>query len=377
MNGAGDAGPEPSPRWTRNAAPPVEEGGPVTTADPVRSTRRELLTRVLPLTLGAWAVGVGASYLQHGFLIGGARGVPLAGPDCYAPLWHLLLLGFCAGYAMALVGGATGLVSLPYNMSVLGFNTIHVSPTVQLETFLNPFGALLGFRRRGQSNLDFALPLCAGAVIGAMVGPFIRVYALPNPVAFKAAVGVALIFVGGQMLYRIFSPTTGPRPAAGTGPGAMQIRTLARGWKTLEIGYGDERRRMWVPGLLVVGAGVGVIGTTLGVGGGFLLVPILVEFYRLPMRVIVAASIPFVIVLSAVGLLSFNVTLPLLTGQQVPTEWAWGFFTGGAAILGSWCATHSQRHIPEAWLLVVLGVSNAIVGLLYVLGYFGASPIRI
>ena len=134
---------------------------------------------------------------------------------------------------------------------------------------------------------------------------------------------------------------------------------------------------MGVPGLVALGALVGVVGTVLGVGGGFLLVPILVEFYHLPMRVIVAASIPFVIVLSAVGLFSFNVTLPLLTGQTVATEWAWGFFTGGAAVLGSWVATHSQRHIPEKFLRAVLGVSNGIVGMLYLLGYFGVAPVKI
>lgn len=351
--------------------------------EPGSAARREFWTRVLPLTVAVWVAGVAASYLQHGFLIGGDRGVPLAGPGCDVALWHLLLLGFGAGYAMALVGGATGLVSLPYNMSVLGFTTIHVSPTVQLETFINPFGALLGFRRSGQLNRDFALPLCLGAVVGAIAGPFIRVYWLPDPVPFKGAVGVALIFVAFQMLYRVFArrgATAGPLGAGAAGTGRsepMRIRTMQAGWSRLEIGYGEETCRMSVPGLVLVGAGVGVVGTTLGVGGGFLLVPILAEFYRLPMRVIVAASIPFVTVLSAVGLLSFNVSIPLISGRYVPTEWAWGFFTGGAAILGSWLATHSQRHIPERFLRSVLGVSNGAVGVLYVLGYFNLAPIRL
>lgn len=338
------------------------------------AARRELLTQILPLTLAAWAIGIAASYLQHGFLIGGSRGVPLAGPDCDVALWHLLLLGFSAGYSMALVGGATGLVSLPYAMSVLGFTTIHVSPTVQLETFLNPFGALLGFRRSGQWNTDFALPLCVGAAIGAIIGPFIRVRALPDPIPFKAAVGVALIFVAGQMLYRVVAQRSSPVKSSND---CTVIRTLSRSWQHVEIRYGEECCRMSVVGLVVLGAFVGIVGTTLGVGGGFLLVPILAEYYHLPMRVIVAASIPFVIVLSAVGLFSFNVTVPWLTGQHVPTEWAWGFFTGGAAVLGSWLATHSQRHIPEKFLRGVLGVSNGVVGLLYVLGYLGISRFKI
>ena len=349
--------------------------------------RQEFWGRILPLTVGIWVAGVAVSYLQHGFLIGGARGVPLAGPNCHVGLWHLLLLGFVAGYSMALVGGATGLVALPYNMSVLGFNTIHVSPTVQLETFINPFGALMGFRRSGQLNRDFALPLCAGAVLGAVAGPFIRVYWLPDPVPFKGAVGVALIFVAAQMLYRVFSRQLPPGLAQNRNGNSgviatfvnqpMSIRTIGKSWKRLHLGYGNEECQMSVPGLVMLGCGVGVVGTTLGVGGGFLLVPILAEFYRLPMRVIVAGSIPYVIVLSAAGLFSFNVSIPLVTGHHVPTEWAWGFFTGGAAILGSWCATHSQRHIPESVLRSVLGVCNGAVGVLYVLGYFGISPLKI
>lgn len=354
-----------------------DAGSATGTPSPANGARREFFRRVLPLALLTWTAGIVASYWQHGFIIGGARGVPLAGPDCHVALWHLLLLGFVAGYSMALVGGATGLVSLPYDMSVLGFNTIHVSPTVQLETFLNPFGALMGFFRNGQFNGAFALPLCVGAAIGAVIGPFVRVLWLPNPVPFKGAVGVALIFVGFQMLYGIFKP----RRATGNGgnvPGKpMRIQTLERTWSHLRLGYGDEERRMSMPGLVALGAMVGVVGTTLGVGGGFLLVPLLAAFYHLPMRVIVAGSIPFVIVLSAVGLLSFNVTVPLLTGHHVPTEWAWGFFTGGAAILGAWFATHSQRHIPEGVLRGILGVCNGIVGLLYILAFFGKAPFKV
>jgi uncharacterized membrane protein YfcA len=354
-----------------------QTGSSISASKPSNSARREFFTRVLPLALAVWAIGIALSYLQHGFLIGGSRGVPLAGPECHPALWHLLLLGFIGGFVMALVGNGTGLVSLPYDMSVLGFNTVSVSPTVQLETFLNPFGALIGFFRSGQFNGAFALPLCVGAAIGAVVGPFIRVLWLPNPVPFKGAVGVALIFVGFQMLYGIFKPRRATGNGGNVSGKTMSIRTLEKTWTILRIGFGDEERRMSMIGLAVLGAGVSVVGTTLGVGGGFLLVPLLVAFYRLPMRVIVAGSIPFIIVLSAVGLFSFNVTVPLLTGHHVATEWAWGFFTGGAAILGAWFATHSQRHIPEGILRGILGICNALVGVLYVLGYFGMSPIKI
>ena len=72
--------------------------------------------------------GVLSSYAQHGFLIGGSRGIPLAGTGVHVQIWHLLLLGFGAGYVTALVGQATGIVTLPYSMTVLGFSNIHISP---------------------------------------------------------------------------------------------------------------------------------------------------------------------------------------------------------------------------------------------------------
>lgn len=342
------------------------------------SVRREFFRRVLPVTACLLTAGVVASYLQHGFLIGGAAGVPLAGPRCHPALMHLLVLGFCAGYSMALVGGAGGLVSLPYNMSVLHFVTAHVSPTVQLETFLNPFGALLGFRRHGQASRDLAAPLCLGALIGASIGPFVRLYALENPAPFKAVVGCALLFVGGRMLRRGVLRRSGPGGGGTTAASLepVRIRTLERTWRNLHLEFEGERRRFFVPGLVAVGWFVGIVGTILGVGGGFLLVPILAEYYRLPMRVIVAASIPFVIVLSAVGLFTFNVSLPLVTGHRLETEWAWGFFTGATAFLGAWCATHSQRHIPDRALRLLLGTCSGLVGVLYVAGYFGVSPVR-
>ena len=122
---------------------------------PGRSLGAELLWQQAPIVVAVLGLAVAASYLQHGFLVGGDRPFPLAGVR--VPLWHLLWLGFWTGYTMALVGEATGIFSLPYALSILRFDSVHVSPTNLVITVINPLGALLGFRRTGQWNLDFAL----------------------------------------------------------------------------------------------------------------------------------------------------------------------------------------------------------------------------
>ena len=56
--------------------------------------------------------------------------------------------------------------------------------------------------------------------------------------------------------------------------------------------------------LVLISFMVGVVASALGVGGGFMLVPILVTFFGLRMYLLFAATIPFVSVLFLTGLYS-------------------------------------------------------------------------
>lgn len=356
----------------------------------------EFLSQQVPIILTVFGLGIAASYLQHGFLVGGDRPFPLAGVK--VPLWHLVWLGFWTGYTMALVGEATGIFSLPYAMSILRFDNIHVSPTNLVITLVNPLGALLGFRRAGQWNVDFALWPCLGALIGSQVGPFVRVTYLSDPVPFKAAVGVALFWLGAHLVWEItpwylrkhearrlfterFRARARELAAAGRLPSGIpegaEIRTLERSWRWIRIGFLDQEWTLSVPVLVVLGLGVGVVASTFGVGGGFLMTPLLVTLFKLPMYVIVAATIPFVMLQSMIGLFSYIAVVPALTGRYDPPEWAFGLFVAAPAVLGAWLAAKTQRFVPESHLKLVAGVITGLGGLLYVVNYFVPLPFKI
>jgi len=129
--------------------------------------------------------------------------------------------------------------------------------------------------------------------------------------------------------------------------------------------------------LFVVGAVVGVFASAPGVGGGFLLVPIFASLYKLPMYVLVAATIPFVIVLSAVGLFTYNIILPAFGSPAIAPEWAWGFFAAAGGIFGSWAASKTQMYVPEHFLKLMLGGVTGAVGVLYVVNFFYPLPFRV
>src|SRR6266540_3634833 len=251
------------------------------------SILEELLRQQLPIVAALLAAGFAAAYLQYGYLPGGDAPFPLAGVR--VPIWHLIWMGAWTGYTMALVGQAAGIFALPYTTSVLQFSNPHVTPSTLLLTFVNPIGALLGFRRTGQWNLDFAGWLCAGGIIGGLVGPFLRSTLLVAADPFRFALGLMLVLAGAQLLNKVsggFSVEAATRAGPfGNGEHQVRIETLTTANGRLTIGYLGHKwtLKLWV--LFAVGAVVGVISSALGLGGAFLIVPILIIVYKLPMYV--------------------------------------------------------------------------------------------
>lgn len=349
-----------------------------------QSIGREFLVQQAPLILATLVLAFAAAYWQHGFVPGGDQPWPLAGVR--VPVWHVIWLGVWTGYTMALVGEASGIFALPYSMSVLQFTNQHVTPSTQLLTFLNPFGALLGFRRSGQWNLDFARWVCAGGVVGGLVGPFLRSTVLAAAGPFRFTLGVALAFVGINLLYKAMHGFSAGARAAGTNRAPVasdghkadfRIETVSIERGRLTIGYLDRTWSMSQWKLFMAGALVGVIASALGVGGGFILVPMFVALYKLPMYVLPAATIPFVIVLSAVGLFTYSVVLPMAGVPAIQPEWAWGLFAASGGIFGSWVAAKTQLYVPEHLLKLMLGAVTGVVGVLYVVDVFFTLPFKV
>ncbi|MGH6816313.1 MAG: TSUP family transporter, partial [Hyphomicrobiaceae bacterium] len=316
-----------------------------------RTLRQEFLIEQVPLFAALLVLAYAAAKLQHGFVPGGDIAYPLAGVR--VPAWHLVWMGFWTGYTMAVVGEAAGIFALPYQMSILQFNSGPVTPTTQLLTFLNPIGALFGFARNRQSNWLFAAWVCAGGIAGALAGPFVRLTLLADTKPFTLAVGVALAVAGLHLCWAAFRSARQTHgiegkfkaevqaakkhgAAVGGIPQGIPIETIANTGRTIVIGFWGEQWSMSKRGLFLIGAGVGVCASALGVGGGFLLVPIFAAVYALPMYVLVAASIPYAIVLSFVAICTYTFIVPAFTGKVLYAEFAWGLFASAGGCLGSW-----------------------------------------
>lgn len=76
---------------------------------------REFLRDQVPMITVVFGLGLLAAHLQYGFVPGSDVAFPIAGVR--VPIWHLVWMGFWTGYLMAIVGGASGIFSLPYTMA--------------------------------------------------------------------------------------------------------------------------------------------------------------------------------------------------------------------------------------------------------------------
>ncbi len=352
------------------------------------SIMREAIRQQIPMVIMLCVAGFAAAYLQYGYLPGGSRPFPLAGVR--VPLWHLVWMGFWTGYTAALVGQAAGIFALPYCTSVLHFHNTHVTPTMLVLTLFNPFGALLGFRRSGQWNLDLAAAVCAGGFVGGVLGPFFRATVLANPDAFDATLGVALALFGLQLSYRALHDygrvgrVVGWRfigdeedSSSDAAPNKFTIQTSFRSISRVSIRFGSEERQFSNGLLFAAGLVVGVFSSALGVGGGFLLVPIFATVWRLPIYIMVAATIPYTVVLSLVAIVTFMFVLPLFGQPSIEPEWSWGLFSAAGGVFGSWWASKTQLYVPEHFLGLMLGVITGLAGILYVLSASDLLPFSV
>lgn len=90
---------------------------------------------------------------------------------------------------------------------------------------------------------------------------------------------------------------------------------------------------------LLAGAGVGVLTGFLGVGGGFLLMPALQKFARLPIRVATGTSLAIIAANSASGFLSHL--------GEVPTRWLLAAVFSGIAATGVMAGGKLASHVSD------------------------------
>ena len=292
------------------------------------------------------------------------------------PAWLPLLWGVLVGLVFSTVGAAGGILASVGLISVMGIQDPNlVKPMAQALTLATPLIAVPGYYRQGRVVLSLALILGAGGILGALVGSTFSATYLTDIDVFKSIFGVFTLGIALQVLSRMFafrqkSGSRSERAAAafedfvhdGGSTRAIGVSHRHYSMPRIRFDFAGEQFEYapWAP--FMAGAGIAVVSSALGVGGGFLLVPFMVLLMGLPMFLVAGTSALAIAVSSVTSIgnymrLGVELDLPLLALLLAGT------------VAGAWIGPRASSHLRERWLEVILGLVLLLIGIRY-LGAF-------
>jgi uncharacterized protein len=220
------------------------------------------------------------------------------------------LLGACLiGLSLGLTGAGGSIITLPVLVYLAGVPPVEA---VGLSLFVVGIAALAGALQRirsgdfhGKAATMFALSGMVGAVGGARLTPMVP------PAVLMGLFAVLMLVVALNMLRK----------------NSEKVAMLpeCKPWRCL-----------------LAGAGVGFLTGFIGVGGGFLLMPALVKFARLPLRMATGTSLAVIAFNSASGFVSHF-------GEADP-RWPLALTFAGLAVAGVIAGTCLAARLPVARL---------------------------
>lgn len=233
--------------------------------------------------------------------------------------------GVAIGLSLGLVGAGGSLLTVPVLVYVLGQDAKEATTATLLIVGLSALAGAVTHGRRGTVHRRAALEFGAAAALGAIGGT-----ALNRLVAADAL----LLAFGALMLVAAFALWRG-------GPGRA---ATARPPRSIKVA--------------VAGLGVGALTGFFGVGGGFVIVPVLVLVLGLPLEGAVGTSLVVIAIASAAALASHLAT----GGVDWPVTAAFTAAATGGSVAGS----RISGRIPSATLGSLFAGLVAAVGLFLV-----------
>jgi uncharacterized membrane protein YfcA len=273
----------------------------------------------------------------------------------------VLGLGVAIGFISGMFGIGGGFLMTPL-LIFLGISPSVAVATVPSHIAAASFSSAISYWRRNAIDLPLAMMLLVGGVIGTVAG--VALFTLLRrlgqlDVTIGLSYVVLLTAVGSvlaaESLRAIIRERQG-KPVELRRPGAHTwIHRLP-----FKLRFKRSRIFVSIIPVWVIGFVMGFIGSVMGIGGGFLLVPMLVYLLRVPTATVIGTST----VLTLVTMISATV-LHAATNHQVDAVLALILMIGGA--IGAQFGAQAGQLMRAERLRLLLGLLILAVGVRFAL----------
>lgn len=266
-----------------------------------------------------------------------------------------IVIGLLIGLALGLTGAGGSLVAVPLLILLLNVSPQEATTLSLLGVFLGAFTGLVSSVVKSSYRQDILLaPAVLMLVLGAIFAPLGRWLALYLSDSFLVLSFALLAFIiAAYMWFRASADH-----ASGHSVRAQTVESNNSDAQWV-CPLSDDRQFQWRPKcvlfLMVGAAGVGLLSGVYGVGGGFLIVPLLLLLTRVSMAVAVKSSLFVIAGVSAAGLVSglhLSVSINFLQLFQIGLGSVGGMLA--ASVLGS---KLNPQLLQKLFSLIVVGLS--------------------
>ncbi len=269
------------------------------------------------------------------------------------------------------MGGISGaFLLLPFQMSALGFTSPAVTSTNFLFNVTGTPGGVYRYARECRFVWPVALLIVAGIIPGVLIGYYLRITYLPDPITFKFFVGCVLLLIAFKLLKEAINGKTAVSPSQDKCSLTDRVEEASIDVKATRFNFKGATYSFATAKLLGLALTVGIIGGVYGIGGGSIIAPFLITFFGLPVYAIAGAVLLGTFVSSLAGV-AFYSLIPI-NGAVAAPDWLLGILFGAGGLLGMYLGARAQKYVPARWIKLMLGGVILMVAFKYILRFFGS-----
>ena len=281
--------------------------------------------------------------------------LPIA--DIPVNIFLILAMGAAVGFVSGMFGIGGGFLMTPL-LIFIGISPGVAVASVSSHIAASSFSGALSYWRRRAIDPALAAVLLGGGIIGTVAGVWLftllrKVGQLDLMIALSYV--VLLSSVGGLMFWEGARAIL--RARRGDIPPTRRAR--AQGWILgLPMKMRFKRSKIYLSVIPVAGAGliIGFLGAIMGIGGGFLLVPVMIYVLRIPTATVIGTSMVLTLVTMIVA-----TVLHATTNHLVDAVLALVLMVGG--VVGAQFGARAGQKIRSEHLRLLLGLLILSVGI--------------
>ena len=289
---------------------------------------------------------------------------PISGVETYIFIPPLVAFGISFFTSMGGISGA--FLLLPFQMSVLGFTAPSVTATNFLYNVVGTPGGVYRYARECRFVRPVAILIVAGIIPGVFIGYYLRIIYLPDPKTFKFFVGCVLLLIAFKLLKETLNAKAAGTPESCTLTDKVEAASIEM--KFTRFTFKGAKYSFATAKLLALALSVGIIGGVYGIGGGSIIAPFLITFFRLPVYAIAGAVLLGTFVSSLAGVVFYSL-IPINRAVAAP-DWLLGILFGAGGLIGMYLGARVQKYMPGKWIKLMLGTVIIIVASKYIFKFF-------